>query len=380
YGSVQAPGKPSITQIEFECALERWKHVQPPAIAVMMPALDSAVDIELKRRAADIVATRQLDQAEHAERIDGFRQRVTGSWRKVNFFNDAQELREHSIVVCATWIHGGFAAAARAHQPAAQVDAMALDEADLGMLGRATQIDALKSALGRLKVSPHPALAVLVHGNDEAGQRSFLAHLVKKPLRAFRPEGRTMRLPQAGLALPALCAWVAQSLGVVCQGDQTPANVADAVAGKLRERPMCLMLDGVGAFDGGAAAFHARFWRPFFERLVQWHEAQAFAHRLVAVLSEYSGQPETWAAVARQPADKDATGALLLALPELGPYEEDDVATWLGDMNFADDPPGSLAEVQARAVTNDRGEPDLNPMKVLARLRFETLVPLEDDE
>jgi hypothetical protein len=180
--------------------------------------------------------------------------------------------------------------------------------------------------------------------------------------------------------LPALCAWVAQALGVVCQGDHTAANVADAVAGKLRERPMCLMLDGVGAFDGGAAAFHAQFWRPFFERLVQLHEAQGFAHRLVAVLSDYSGQPEAWATAARQPAVKDATGALMLALPELDPYDEDDVATWLSDMNFADEPAGSLADVQARAVTNDRGELDLIPMKVLARLRFETLVPMEDFE
>ena len=386
YGSVQVAGGPSITHIEFDCALDRWKDSQPPYIAVMVPKLNSPADLQLQQRAAEIVANNQLDAARHAEQINAFRNRVTGSWRKVNFFSTAQELREYALVVCTEWRSGGFlAAAARAvhADPPDLAEEQTPEERDLGMLGRGTQIEAVEQALADLKIGPWPALALLAHGNDEAGQRAFLAHLAhpgRGPLRRFKPGKGGLRLPHACLDLAGLCAWVAQSLGLPPAAEHSPASVAERVAQRLRERPLCLLLDGVGAFDGGAVAFHARFWRPFFEHLHALHAALPLPHRLVAVLSDYAGQPAAFAAVVRSVDDDitPTTAPLLVALPELGPFTRNQVTRWLADMGYADEPPGHLADVARRAVTNDRGELDLIPMKVLDRLRFEPLTPQED--
>lgn len=383
YGSVQVPGGPSVTQIEFECALERWKDIQPPYIAVMVPKLNSPADTMLQQRAEAIVARRQLDTASHATQIRGFRERVTGTWRKVNFFSDAQELREYALVVCTTWRSGGFKAAALAQADAATEleEVLKPEERDLGMLGRGTQIEALRQALSELKLGPYPALALLVHGNDEAGQRAFMAHLAGAPLRAFKPGRSSMRLPHTCLGLAELCAWMAQSMGLPTVAEHTPTSVAHRVADRLRdERPLCLMLDGVGAFEGGAVQFHAQFWQPFFEQLCALHAALPFKYRMIVVLSDYAGQAEAFAAVARSVDDEatTATASLLLALPELGQFTQAQVKRWLTDMAYADEPPGHLAAVMRRAVTNDRGDPDLIPMKVLDRLRFEPLSPMED--
>ncbi|MDM0048613.1 DUF4062 domain-containing protein [Variovorax sp. J22R115] len=384
YGSAQTPGRPSITQLEFECALERWKGTEPPYIAVMVPEQNSPADAELQLRAEAIVAKRQLDAADHAALMRSFRDRVM-DWRKVNFFRDTEDLCNHALAISTNWRAGGFLAAARAQREAAPDAAddepPRPDERALGMLGRGPQIDAVRQALAELKVGPYPALALLVHGDDKGGQRTFLAHLASAPLRGFRPSSSGGRLPHSCLDLVALCSWVAQTLGLKDAAEHSPTSVAERAAARLRERPMCLMLDGVGSFDGGAAGFNAQFWQPFFERLSALHAELPLPHRLVAVLSSYAGLSPEVEAITRAIDNEatDATASRLVALPALGPFTKAQVTRWLGEMNYADEPPGHLAEVARRAVTNDRGDVDLVPMQVLDRLRFELLKPLEDD-
>jgi len=110
------------------------------------------------------------------------------------------------------------------------------------------------------------------------------------------------------------------------------------------------------------------------------HAALPLPHRLVAVLSDYAGQSEAFAACTRSVDDEatSATASLLVALPGLGPFTRGQVTRWLADMAYADEPPGHLAEVARRVITNVRGELDLVPLKVLARLRYEPLSLPED--
>ena len=124
----------------------------------------------------------------------------------------------------------------------------------------------------------------------------------------------------------------------------------------------------------------ATFWQPFFVQLQAQHAALPLPHRLVAVLSDYAGQPDAFAACARSVDDEStaATAAKLVALPELGPFTRGQVTRWLADMAYADVPPGHLAEVARRVITNVRGELDLIPLRVLDRLRYEPLSPPED--
>jgi hypothetical protein len=367
--------------MEFEWALTRWRGAQPTCIAVMLPKINSPIDLEMQKRATEIVAKRKIDQTKHSKRIEDFRRRVTDSWHKVNFFSDVQELREHAIVVGLQWRFGSFRDAARCGQLHAELEmASRPDEASLGMLGRERQIQAMEQALAELKIGQQRALAVLVHGDDQAGQRAFLAHLESKLLRPFRPERRGRRVPHTFLDLSGLCAWVAQSLGLPSTNENTPASVAERAAIKLRERPMCLILDGIAAYNGGIVGFHNQFWKPFFEELSKQYNFAPFNHRMVTVLSDYSGSDQQWASVACN-ADEDAEDrdrSLLLALPKLGSFTQSQVTLWLSKMDYSDDPPGSLNEVAKRAITNDLGARDLIPMKVLDRLRFEQLVPNEN--
>lgn len=381
YGSVQTGEESSITEMEFDWALARWRGAQPTCIAVMLPKINSQIDLEMQKRATKIVDTRKIDQAKHSKRIEDFRRRVTDSWHKVNFFSDVQELREYAIVVGLQWRYGSFRDAARGGQQHSEIEmASRPDEASLGMLGRERQIQAMEQALAELKIGQNRALAVLVHGDDQAGQRAFLAHLERKLLRPFRPERRGRRLPHTFLDLGGLCAWVAQSLGLPSTNENTPASVAERVAIKLREHPMCLVLDGAAAYNGGILAFHNQFWKPFFEELSKQFDFLPFNHRMVAVLTDYSGSDQQWSSVACNADDDidDHDRSLLLALPKLGSFTKSQVTLWLSKMNYADDPPGSLNEVAERAITNDLGARDLIPMKVLDRLRFEQLVPNEN--
>ncbi len=179
YGSVP-PGKDrSITHIEFDEALRKWGQQKFPPMAVLMPEPGSTAADELRNAAQNILENPEsiIDAAAHAKVLAAFHSALTGSWRTVTPFKDKPDLRERAIASC--WMWKGRTPLAAARGEVTVVDKQStfsqVTEEQLGQLGRSTHLSAVKAVLSR--VADHadvPALGILVHGDDDAGQRAFL--------------------------------------------------------------------------------------------------------------------------------------------------------------------------------------------------------------
>lgn len=381
YGSVppgQLQGR-SITHLEFEWACERWFDQPGNHMTVLMPKPGSPVDLDLQKAAEAIVARRGLDAAAHRDLLHGFKTQITGvdtGWRKVATFATEHELREWALVACNRIREGLFmrmAEAPAAPAPLAPPAADRIGDAELGALGRAAQLASMLRAVATLNAGDHAALAVLVHGDKNAGHRLFLDHLFSEPHRAhlgeYRPLERNNQLPTAMAGLPALCAWIARSLRLP-SGPDTAPSVAERCHLQLAQRSLGLLIDGIGSFPGGVAAFHAQFWQPFFDHLSALAAAQGGPHRLLVMLTTRAADSTSWATLARdtsEDAEPPSDGALLWPLPRLGPIRPEHVERWFNDMHVTRDKPRRAQLTQQ--LLNSEGESDPVPHNVIERLR-----------
>jgi hypothetical protein len=384
YGSI-APGKDrSITHIEFDEARKKWKDDKFPPMAVLMPAQGSPAAKKLRLAAQTLMreAKANVDIDSHERAINAFHAVLTGSWRTVDFFKDKNDLREIAIARCCNWNGQTPLAAARGqvllekNQTAARVS----DE-QLGLLGRKFQLGAAKAALSRVAdYADVPGIAMLVHGDDDAGQRAFLQSLIAIVLKKYLPRQRLSRLPLQHNDSAILPGWVAQRLGLSnSRGVKTPEQLAECLAPELKRQPMYFVLDRISDIDGGLAAFRDNFWRPLYLKLHELRTIEAFDYRLVAIVSDYSGVDAPWKSatwdlntIALQP-DFSA----ILRLPKLEPFSRNDILDWLEDLEIPDEPAGRRSRLADRMVTNGRGEGDTVPIRVFERLQGETLWPEE---
>jgi len=380
YGSIP-PGEPkgrSITHLEFEWACERWLGRPVSQMAVLMPKLGSAMDLKLQEKAERIVAKRRLDPDAHRSKLEAFHTQVKGTdtvWHKVNSFGSVRELRDwaqKAFIQIREGLLIGMAQASGA-APAPRPAVERIGDAELGALGRSAQVASMLRAVAALNAGSHPALAVLVHGDKNAGHGIFVDHLFsekhKDHLADFRPLERKNQLPTMAAGLTALCAWIARSLRLP-PGSDTPEGVAERCHGQLAQRSLGLLIDGVGNFPGGVVAFHAQFWRPFFARLSALAALQPGPHRLLVILSTRASDAGAWAALARdtaEDADEPADGALLWPLPRLGPIKPEHLEHWFNEVKVAKDPQ-RRRELIAQLL-NDEGESDPVPHNVVLRLR-----------
>lgn len=382
YGSVppqekskRGPQGRSITHLEFGWAFERWRDRPGQTMAVLMPELGSPLDRTLLRRAQEILRERHLDEVAHAASLEAFRNEVSGvnvKWRYIAPFDTVPTLREQVIVACNRFREGLLihAPLVGSGAPAAGFAASDIGNAELGLLGRTRHVEEMKRAISDLEAGSFPALAVLVHGDRDAGHMVFLSHLFAEVLGPYKPRERRNEWANAFAGLEALCAWFARSLGLG-PGSDTPEGVAERCLPKLGQQPLALLLDRVGKFGGGIGAFHAQFWRPFCGRLQQlWHPG---LHRVLAILTTYSADTAAWQALARDTADDAAAptdGSLLWPLPRLTPFTAAHFPRWFDAVGVVADATQRAALVR-RLLGGEEGENDPLPLHVLDRLRAE---------
>src|SRR5262249_3292927 len=107
------------------------------------------------------------------------------------WFRNIKELREQVIVVGLQWRLGRPLEAATGVvdvvEHAAPIRLVTYEE--WGQLGRADHVDVFDKILNRASLySEVPAVSLLVHGDEDAGQRVFLHQLLaNKKLRCGRP-------------------------------------------------------------------------------------------------------------------------------------------------------------------------------------------------
>lgn len=380
YGSIPAGFQKSITHLELEWALGKWGRQTFPPLAVFSPAPQSPADKELRDAAALLLPAGEAERKRHDGLLEAFRTQVTGSWRTVHSFKDRQDLREYTLVSCLLWKGQTFAAATRGEVAAASPGFRLTDE-DFGSLGRKTQLDAVDEILVELAAHPEePAACLLVSGNEDAGQRALLTHLVTTE--AFH-QGRPVkpgRPPLDSYDTGVLTAWATQDLGLPGSAEiKSPAELAERVAAELKRQPLALVLDQVQRMNGGVAAFRDTFWKPFYDRLKELRVAQPIPHRLTAVVAEYIGDSAAWSGAVCGPdfEEEPADFSKLALLPPLGPFKQRDLLRWLADLEV---PEARRLAIAGRVLKNSQGQPDATPLRVFERLRGEDLRPEDEDE
>lgn len=381
YGSVPPRQEKSITHLEFEWALDKWKGERFPKMAVLRPKPASPAAEQLKAAAQALLPTSADELRQHEDRLRRFHEQVDdkrNEWRTITPFKSEQDLREHALVLGLSWRGLTPLAASRGLVAPPRDDSVdsGLSEAMLGALGRQGQEEAINKILARLPGSPDvPAVALVVHGDEDAGQRAFLARVVHRRLKKYHPKQPIGRLPLGEPTISALVAWLAQTLGIPNPvGVDTPDQLADQVALELRHQDLYFIVDRIGDLSGGVRAFQRDFWRPFWDRLRAARQQMPTPHRLVALVADYTGNSDAWGdAVATPQAGAPVDYARLLLVPRLEAFTDDDVLSWLEELEVPDDATGRRAKLVRRVLRNDAGAPDATPLHVFGRLRSEVL-------
>lgn len=380
YGSVPPGYQKSITHLELEWALGKWGRQSFPPLAVFTPAPLSPADKELRAAAALLMPRGKAERKRHDGLLEAFRTKVSDSWRTVRSFKDQQDLREYTLVSCLMWRGQTFTAAIRGEITAPSSGFRLTDQA-LGFLGRKKQLDAVDEILAELTAHPEePAVCMLVSGDEDAGQRAFLTHLVNTD--AFR-QGRPAkpgRPPLDSYDTGILIAWASQALGLLGSADiKSPAELAERVAVELKRQPLAIVLDQIHRINGGVAIFRDTFWKPFYSHLKELRAAQAIPHRLIMVMADYVGNSESWERIVSGPGfGQEATDfSELILLPPLEPFREKDLLRWLAELEV---PEARRLATASRVLKNSQGQSDPTPLRVFERLRGEDLRPEDEDE
>jgi hypothetical protein len=382
YGSLPPDKDRSITHIEFDEAFRKWGQDKFPPMAVLMPEPGSHAAEELRGAAKAILegSHAQIDVAAHEKALAAFHSALTGSWRTVTRFKDKHDLREHAIASCWVWKGRTPLAAARGDVRVeyGRSTTSQVTEEQLGQLGRSTHLSAVRAVLSR--VTDHadvPAVAMLVQGDDDAGQRAFLQAVNGSAFKRYFPKQKLARLPLDHCDPSVLSSWIAQLLGVDGSSVQTPEQLAERIAPELKRQRMCFFIDRITDLAGGVPAFRDRFWLPLYGRLHALRATQHFSHRLVGVVADYCDDGAAWSSATCEasPSSGRPDYTALLRTPRLGPFERSDVLSWFDELEIHDEPAGRRAQLTTRALRNSRGEDDPVPTRVFERLKGEILWP-----
>jgi hypothetical protein len=373
YGSIPTGASKSITQIEFETALEKWPGHFPP-VAVMRPREPSDAHDELDRSAKTILdeleQTNGFDRAEHDRKRMAFHDAVVTSWRTVNQFGTRDELTKQAITCALRWqgktptnAAAGLVAVDLAERSAAITDA------DLGRLGRDKQLAEVNGLLALLAAEREsPGVAMVVHGGEDAGLAEFLAALAtsQPALKHCRPGS----LPRRHSGLPAISSWAAQALGLQSRDAiTTPEALADATFVELKRGPLGFILGRIALLDGGLDAFSTTFWIPFHSRLRQLAGGQPFQHQVVIVVSHVSADATVVGAATNPlPAEEEdlpdySRPIRLSRLEDIGRKQ---LLLWLAQQDVPESDRAALADA---VLKDDSGMDDRVPSRVLRRLK-----------
>jgi hypothetical protein len=379
YGSVPPNHNESITHLEFLWAMERWGNATAPPIAVFMP--EGKADKVLRRKAEelfllDYAHLSDADRKVVRERIDcqiaAFHAAVRnpgGKWRTVNPFKDESELRERAMVTCFRW--------QQKTQP--QLCGRTPSEEELGRLGRDAQTVEAKRVLSKVTAHPDvPAVALLVTGGEDSGQRELCSHLLALPqFRRGRRPGRG-RPSTERYELPAFIAWCAQALGLAPPASEvsieTISELALRIHRALQQQQLTLVVDQIERFPGRVVGFYERFFKPLYTALRA--EGRA-ANRLVVVVADYTGLNEPWEGCSCASASdiSEINYELLVQLPTLTDFGPEDVQEWLDNVDVLDEPYGRCDELVNFALSTPGGTFDGTPRRVFGRLCSTTLWP-----
>jgi hypothetical protein len=212
-----------------------------------------------------------------------------------------------------------------------------------------------------------PAVALVVHGPEDAGHAEFLAALAKAE--SSLGHCRVGTLPTRQSSIAALTAWVGQACGLSHRdGLTTPEALADRLFPELKRSPLACVLARIGLIAGGLQAFTDGFWTPLYRRLEQLAAGQPFQHQLTVVVGHVTNDTAGVEAAtnALLPDDDLLDYARPIRLPRLDAISRAPLVTWLREQHIAANRLNDLAD---SVLKDDSGNDDRIPSRVFRRLR-----------
>jgi len=381
YGSIPPGCSQSITHLEFSWALERWQQDKSPPIAILMPKSPSKAERKLKKLAESLLPRAKARQKKHAIQLKTFHEEVAETWRTVTLFKDEHDLCQKVIVICLQWRLGRplDAATGAVEVVERQTPARRVTDEEWGLLGRAEHLSDFEKILNRAALYPDvPAIAMLVHGDEDSGQRVFLRQLLtNKKLRSGQPV-RIGRPQLEQYDVKALTQWVGESL-VLAKGKECASieELAEFIHQELQHQQLGFVLDQVYRLSGGIKTWYEKFWQPLYARLAELRKQspQQNQHRLVAIVADYQDQSAFDSDKSCQfsgTASADHYARLWL-LPVLRDITDGDLADWFDELDVPDDATGRRATLASLAMKNAKGEVDGTPSRVFERLKHSSI-------
>jgi hypothetical protein len=361
----------SITHLEWEWAKQHWTSRQPP-IFIFLPNPGSEAEQELQRRAKEVLEQEYpncpSEQQTSLQRQESFRQEVrdwaNATGRCINSYGTALELMQKGSSCIHHWNRSILKQACEVYRGELR---KRIPAAELGAIGRYQQVKQLEQILVQLRQRQREvAAAFVIHGEENHGQRHF-AHFLHE-WAEWNEEDEILGLFQPDRPEDAahLARWACNQLGLgqeVALAEAMERLVA-ALAFRLRERNVVILLQSLGNGPDRWQRFAEDFWSPLRQRLAQ------------AVSGKTRGRLH-WFVVANEPfpfapAALDWDSASPIPLPQLQPLREQDVSDWLRHrnpkLNGVSIRSGLRAEI-SKAVTHKDGKPDGVPLSVFERLQ-----------
>jgi hypothetical protein len=230
----QPPGQErSITHIEFDHAMSMWsKRSAFPPIFLFLPRAGSVASRHLKKLADAVLAkefgndrTKIKNSRAKQEKLH---QTIAGLSRLVNVFSSIGELQERltaSLYHYHIQLLEGLTEA-----ESLKAKASSIPSAQLGRIGRESQIEAIKSILIALAGQPTvPGASLVVHGHESAGLAEFLDFLGS--WRGWGSTARARTLSPTDDDWTYLAAWIQRAIGETdAAGDDPLEMLAGAIA------------------------------------------------------------------------------------------------------------------------------------------------------
>jgi len=383
YGSIPQGFSRSHTHLEYDWALEKWQTASKPPMMIFMPEPQSQAERDLREKAAQLIPTDQQQQAAHSELLSKFHEEVTRV-RMVQSFKDQEDLCKWAITFGAQWNELRPLSAARGDLELVEKNAgtRKITDEQWGLLGRRQQLDTFDKILNHISLHPDvPAVAILAHGNEDAGQRFFLKKLVRnRRLRDGQPP-RIGRPQFEQYGIQALVQWVGDSLGVP-KGQEIGSitDLAQWIHNQLQTQQLCFVLNQVSRLAGGVTAFYRDIWQPLYTNLHQLRERQPATHRLIAILSDDKDATDLPGTVAVDWNTAFTAGdfAYLVKLPVLGEITTDDLLEWFEDLGVPENIMGQRQALVNVALNRAAGV-DGTFSRVFDRLNQIELLPEGED-
>ncbi|HRD92905.1 MAG TPA: DUF4062 domain-containing protein [Accumulibacter sp.] len=363
----------SITELEFRWAVDRWRQPVPP-IFVLLPEKGSEADSQLREWARPYLEQEFPDEVSLAKGVSAQQAFLASvvEWasdgRILVYYRTPLQLVGKALSCIQHW-NQRLLRQALAGRREALGD---IPAEDLGRVGREDQRAALSGALEAFRDRQgQRAIAFLVHGPENHGQREFAEFLYR-----WDDEWEDVAVhcgqPSAPDSIDSLICWTCGQLQEPVLGAASVDALAAVLAARLARGSVVFVLRTSGRQAQRLLTFQNAFWEPLLAALAG--RSPAGSGRLywfVIDHQELPADPGPHIRSARLAGDDgDAVDyRQLLALPALGDIGAAQVRRWLKELKATAGV--SLSEDRRREIAERVTQPDGKPANVYDRLTRE---------